>query len=83
MGSTATTIQEQIAILEQRGLKLDTDHSKNESYLLDIGYYRLGFYLFPYETSYPDKNNRQPSATARIPACGRYIAKCGCCIKVI
>lgn len=31
---------------------------KAREILLDIGYYRLGFYLFPFEKSYPELRNR-------------------------
>lgn len=54
----ATTIEEQISKLKSRGLEINDD-SKAEEYLLDIGYYRLGFYLFPFEKSYPRKFNRK------------------------
>lgn len=54
----ATTVQEQISKLKSRGLEINDD-SKAEEYLLDIGYYRLGFYLFPFEQSYPRKLNRK------------------------
>lgn len=54
---TATTIEEQIAILESRGMAI-TDKEKAAEILGDIGYYRLGFYWFPFEISYPDKKHR-------------------------
>lgn len=54
---TATTIDEQIDRLKNRGMSIG-----NESYardiLIDLGYYRLGFYWFPFEKSYPSKDNR-------------------------
>lgn len=54
---TATTIDEQIERLKNRGMSIG-----NESYardiLIDLGYYRLGFYWFPFEKSYPSKDNR-------------------------
>lgn len=57
MGKTATTIEQQLSLLTSRGLTIrDTD--KAREILLDIGYYRLGFYLFPFEKSYPDLHNR-------------------------
>ena len=53
----ATTIEEQISLLRERGMHIpDTD--KAGEILLDIGYYRLGFYWFPYERNFPSKNNR-------------------------
>ena len=57
MTKTATTIEEQISKLESRGLTI-SDKEKAKEYLLDIGYYRLGFYLFPFEKSYPRKKGR-------------------------
>ena len=50
-------IDEQIALLESRGMKID-DKEKAKENLLDIGYYRLGFYWFPFEKTYPRKSNR-------------------------
>lgn len=52
---TATTIEEQIAKLRKRGLTI-SDEDKAKEILSDIGYYRLGFYWFPYEKGYPKKN---------------------------
>lgn len=53
----ATTIDEQIAILRNRGLIIANEHKAKE-HLLDIGYFRLGFYCFPFEKDYPQKVNR-------------------------
>lgn len=39
----ATTIDEQVQILQDRGMVID-DLKKAKEHLLDIGYYRLGFY---------------------------------------
>lgn len=52
MAKLATTIERQLEILESRGLTI-LDKDKAEEILLDVGYYRLGFYLFPFEKSYP------------------------------
>ena len=41
-----------------RGIAI-TDTKKTEEYLLDIGYYRLGFYLFPFEATYPELGKRR------------------------
>lgn len=54
---TATTIDEQLALLKQRGMQIP-DEEKAREILLDIGYYRLGFYWFPYEKSFPSKKDR-------------------------
>ncbi len=53
MVKTATTIEQQINLLESRGLNI-SDKEKAKEILEDVGYYRLGFYLFPFEKSYPD-----------------------------
>ena len=53
----ATTIDEQISLLLSRGVVI-SDKKKAQEILMDIGYYRLGFYLFPFETSYPSLKNR-------------------------
>lgn len=54
---TATTIEEQIARLRERGMSI-SDTKRASEILLDLGYYRLGFYWFPMEKSYPQKNKR-------------------------
>ena len=43
----ATTIDEQIALLKSRGMVID-DVKKVKENLFDIGYFRLGFYWFPF-----------------------------------
>lgn len=55
---TATTIDEQINKLKQRGMII-SDEAKSKEILSDIGYYRLGFYWFPFEKGYPKKYNRK------------------------
>ena len=57
MEKTATDVEEQIARLESRGMNIN-DKEKAKECLLDIGYFRLGFYWFPFEKSYPRKINR-------------------------
>ncbi|MCU4166109.1 Abi family protein [Carboxylicivirga caseinilyticus] len=49
MGKIATNTDIQIKILTKRGMILDYDESKIKEFLLDIGYYRLGFYWNPFE----------------------------------
>ncbi len=49
MGKTATSIIKQIQNLKDRGMVLDYEESKIKEFLLDIGYYRLGFYWNPFE----------------------------------
>ncbi len=53
----ALNIEEQIELLKNRGVLFD-DVEKAKEILLDIGYYRLGFYSFPFEKSFPSKKNR-------------------------
>lgn len=57
MTKKATTIEQQIHLLEKRGL-LISDKDKAREILQDIGYYRLGFYLFPFEKTYPNLYRR-------------------------
>ena len=59
----ATTIDEQIALLKSRGMVID-DVKKAKENLFDIGYFRLGFYWFPFEATYPRKNNRTHQFTS-------------------
>lgn len=49
MASVATSIDDQIKKLHSRGMVLNLDKAKIEEVLLDIGYYRLGFYWHPFE----------------------------------
>jgi abortive infection bacteriophage resistance protein len=55
---TATTVEQQIETLKSRGMQIDINEEKAKEILGDIGYFRLGFYCFPFETSYPDKKRR-------------------------
>ncbi len=57
MAKFATDVEEQIDLLESRGMTIN-DKEKAKECLLDIGYFRLGFYWFPFEESYPRKVNR-------------------------
>jgi abortive infection bacteriophage resistance protein len=54
MGKKATTIEEQIQILKDRGMSFSFSEEKVKELLIDIGYYRLGFYWNPFEI---DKNH--------------------------
>lgn len=49
MGNIATTVEEQLEILRVRGMIFDEEEAKVKELLLDIGYYRLGFYWKPFE----------------------------------
>ena len=49
---SATAIDMQIELLKERGMTFG-DEKKAKENLLDIGYYRLGFYWFPFEESFP------------------------------
>lgn len=57
MKKSAITIDEQLTLLQKRGLTV-IDIPKAKEVLGDIGYYRLGFYLFPFECSYPQLHKR-------------------------
>lgn len=48
MGNVATPVSEQIALLGKRGMVMDLEVNEVKKYLLDIGYYRLGFYWHPF-----------------------------------
>ncbi len=54
----ATTLDEQISLLRSRGIQI-ANEEKAKEVLMDIGYYRLGFYLFPFEKSYPRLRGRK------------------------
>lgn len=54
----ATNYEEQIAILRRHGVVI-SDEAKAKEYLADIGYYRLGFYLYPFEITYPHLDYRR------------------------
>lgn len=53
----ALKIDDQISLLKKRGVIFD-DEEKAKEILLDIGYYRMGFYSFPFEKTFPAKENR-------------------------
>ena len=53
----ALTVEAQIALLKERGMSFE-DEKKAEEILLDIGFYRLGFYSFPFESTFPKLENR-------------------------
>lgn len=53
----ALDINKQMQLLEKRGVVFD-NKEKAEEILLDIGYYRLGFYAFPFERTFPNIHNR-------------------------
>lgn len=59
----ATTIDEQIQRLRDRNVTI-VDEEKAKEILLDIGYYRLGFYFFPFEVTYPQLKNRDHNMKA-------------------
>ena len=48
MGNIATSVEAQIRILKERGLLIENDQKAVEN-LLDIGYYRLGFYFYYFQ----------------------------------
>lgn len=58
MMKQATTIEEQVELLKNRGMVIG-DEEKAKEILMDVGYYRLGFYWFPFEKTYPEKGRRR------------------------
>ena len=57
MGQKAISIDEQIQLLRSRGMVINNEEKAKEV-LFDVGYFRLGFYWFPFELTYPQKDNR-------------------------
>lgn len=57
MENDINTVTGQIGLLEELGMVFD-DKEKATEILSDIGYYRLGFYWFPFEKMFPQKVNR-------------------------
>ena len=54
----ATTLEQQIQKLKRKGVVI-SDEEKVKEVLADIGYYRLGFYIFPFEQTYPALDHRR------------------------
>lgn len=54
----ASTHQQQILLLKSRGV-IVADEDKAKEILSDIGYYRLGFYVYPFEQTYPLLDHRR------------------------
>lgn len=59
MGGKATTVEEQIEKLSSRGMIFENDAEINKAkeILLDIGYYRLGFYWYYFQDNKTHKFN--------------------------
>lgn len=55
---TSTTINQQMELLQSRGMKMDFDSKTIKDILGDIGYYRLGFYWRSFDLKY-DKNSEE------------------------
>ena len=62
----AYTIDQQIARLKLNGMAFD-DEEKAKEILLDVGYYRLGFYSFPYEIKFPCLEQRVVGSNPATP----------------
>ncbi len=56
MGRKAKPLQEQVDLLVKRGMTI-RDPEKARRLLLEIGWYRMSLYWFPFETRYPDRMN--------------------------
>ena len=63
----AYTIDQQIARLKSNGMAFD-DEEKAKEILLDVGYYRLGFYSFPYEDRKSTRLNSSHRLESRMPS---------------
>ena len=57
MTKKATTLEKQVELLRSRGVEITCEEKAKEC-LLDIGYFRLCSYLFPFEKTYPKYSNR-------------------------
>lgn len=57
MGRKAITLDEQIEKLRNRRMEIPNE-DKAKEILFDVGYFRMGFYWFPFETTYPQKHHR-------------------------
>ncbi len=53
MGKRAKPINQQLDLLRKRGMRIG-DESKIRGFILEIGWYRLSLYWFPFEMRYPD-----------------------------
>ncbi|MEE1897974.1 Abi family protein [Flavobacterium rakeshii] len=69
MGNVATNKDQQVEKLKERGMTLDMEESKVKEILLDIGYYRLGFYWHPFEL---DENHKFREGTKFSDALNLY-----------
>lgn len=54
MGRKAKPLKEQVDLLQKRGMIIN-DTEKARRILLEIGWYRMSFYWFPFETTYPNR----------------------------
>lgn len=53
MGRKAKPLQQQVDLLKSRGMRVD-DPERARQLLLEIGWYRMSLYWFPFEKRYPD-----------------------------
>ena len=61
----AITLEEQIDLLRSRNVAVENEDKAKEC-LLDIGYFRLCSYLFPFEKTYPQLRNRNHEVIAGV-----------------
>lgn len=54
MGRKAKPLQAQIELLRKRGMIIE-NAERARNLLIEIGFYRMSFYWFPFETRYPDR----------------------------
>lgn len=53
MGRKAKPLQQQIELLRKRGMRID-EADRARGFLMEIGWYRMSLYWFPFELRYPD-----------------------------
>lgn len=71
MGNISTTLDQQLQKLSERGMILDLGEAKAKEILLDIGYYRLGFYWNPFEID--EKHNFKEDTKFSDAVCLYYL----------
>lgn len=54
MGRKAKPLQAQVELLRKRGMIIE-NAEQARNLLIEVGFYRMSFYWFPFETRYPDR----------------------------
>lgn len=66
MNKKATSVEEQIQILKSRRMVFDEGEVKAKEQLLDIGYYRLGFYWNYFEIDKDNHNFKENTSFSNV-----------------